>query len=210
MSERERESDPYWTDDVLLGEAPIQGEPSPVRLRLHVSEEPDHASNREELVPLAHRAGSRAYVHAKPYVSEPDITLSVGLFPTETARGAIGEVLSSDWVGLRQREIGRAQARFYPTDRLLVLWECFLEDPFRRDDPLHDPVLATLWTGFEGLLLARFPQTQRIATPSWEDLYERPAWQLFLGGQGYEVFSPGTFVKELVPRGGGEAEEAKP
>ena len=110
MSEREREIDPYWTEDLLLGEAQVQGEPSLVRMRLHVSEEPYHASNREELVPLAHRTGFRTYVHAKPYVSEPSIDLTVGLYPTETEQGAIGEVLASDWVGMRQREIGQAQA----------------------------------------------------------------------------------------------------
>jgi hypothetical protein len=192
MHEREHDTDPYWTDDFLLAEAPVQGEPSAVRLRLH---------RAEELVPLAHRTGTRAYVHAKPYVLEPELTLSVGLYPAETDQGAIGEVLSSDWVGMRQREIGQAQAWFYPADRLLILWECFLEDQFRHDDPLHDPALAAFWTGFEGVLLARFPQTRRIATPSWEDLYERPAWQLFLGGQGYEAFSPGAFVKELSPAG---------
>ncbi len=73
MSEREREIDPYWTEDRLLGEAVVQDESSLVRLRLHVSDEPYHASTREELVPLAHRTGSRTYVHAKPYVSEPSI-----------------------------------------------------------------------------------------------------------------------------------------
>ena len=109
------------------------------------------------------------------------------------------EVLSSDWVGMRQREIGQAQAWFYPADKLLILWECFLEDRFRQEDPLHDPALATIWTGFERTLLARFPGTQRIATPSWEDLYERPAWQQFLGDQGFLPFSPGCFVKELDP-----------
>ena len=41
----------------------------------------------------------------------------------------------------QQREIGQAQAWYYPADHLLVLWECFLEDPFRQDEPTADELL---------------------------------------------------------------------
>jgi hypothetical protein len=57
-------------------------------------------------------------------------------------------------------------------------------------------VLTTVWSGFERVLTRWFPQAERIATPSWEDLYERPAWQQFLAGQGYEPFTPGCFAKQ--------------
>jgi hypothetical protein len=87
-----------------------------------------------------------------------------------------------------------------------MLWECYLNDVVRQENPLTDQALATVWTGFEGLLRGRFPTAERIATPSWEDRYERPAWQQFLGGQGYEPFTPSCFVKDLTaPTGSRQA-----
>ena len=130
------------------------------------------------------------------------ITLSIGLYPTPTESGTIGEVVDSTWEGIRHREIGTAQAWWYPADRVLMLWECYLNDDVRQEDPLTEQVLVMVWTGFEGALRDRF------ATPSWEDLYERPAWQQFLAGQGFEPFTPGCFVKELA--GGGSAPSAQP
>ena len=167
-----------------------------VRLRLHVSE--DRFRGRETLYPLAHPNASRTYIHAKPYVLEPEIVLGIDLFPAPVLDGAVGTVRSASWEGMRHRVVGNAQAWHYPADRLLVFWECFLEDRVRHADPLRDPLLATVWTGFERLLRDRFPATERIATPSWEDFYERPAWQQFLGDQGFLPFSPGCFVKNLT------------
>jgi hypothetical protein len=84
MTERERpeqnDEDDYWGHDVLLGEARLGRETSTVRLRLHLSEEPYHL--REALFPLAHPTGGRTYVHGQPYVLEPQITLSFGLYRT--------------------------------------------------------------------------------------------------------------------------------
>ena len=54
-----------------------------------------------------------------------------------------------------------------------MLWECYLTDPNRQVDPCDDPILKLVWTGFERLLLARFPATGRLVTPSWEDIVRR-------------------------------------
>ena len=81
-----------------------------------------------------------------------------------------------------------------------MLWECSLFDQWRQVDPVNDPALAGVWRGFEGELLARFPRAQRVATPAWEDLYERPAWQAFLTRQGCEPAPPGVLVKGLGER----------
>jgi hypothetical protein len=130
-------------------------------------------------------------------VLEPDITLTIGVFPTPTDRGVIGKVERSDWEGMRHREIGNAQAWYYPGDRLVVLWECYLNDWCRQENPVTDPALSTVWAGFEGLVRDRFAEAARIVTPSWEDLYEKVDWQQFLAGQGYEPVSPKAFGKEL-------------
>ncbi|MGH2530923.1 MAG: hypothetical protein ACRDJW_01335 [Thermomicrobiales bacterium] len=198
MTEREPiidNDDAYWGHDVVLGEARIGRETSTVRMHLHVSDEPYYL--REELLPLRHKSGDRAYVHGRPYVLEPEIRLTVDLYPTPTQDGAVGTVASSEWEGMRHREIGNAQAWYYPADHLLVLWECYLFDFARQKEPIGDTALRLVWTGFEETLLNRFPDAARIATPSWEDIYERPAWQQFLAGRGYEPFSPGCFVKKL-------------
>jgi hypothetical protein len=143
------------------------------------------------------RSGTRRYVHARPYVLAPDITLTVSLFSTPRETGAIGDVVAASWEGMRHVEIGQAQAWYYPADRLLVLWECYFFDRWRLADPVHDPALAALWDGFAQHLVTRFPETTCIATPSWEDLYERPAWQAFLTLHGYALATPGAFAKEL-------------
>ena len=189
-------NDRSWTDDLAIGELPLLGETPTVRLRLHIADEPHRG--RESLYPLAHQDGPRTYVHARPYVLEPAITLAIDLSPAPNATGVIGEVVEAAWAGMRHREIGNAQAWYYPRDRVLVLWECVLEDWLRHDDPRTDRALGGIWAGFERVLRGRFPAATRIATPSWEDLYERPTWQQFLGDQGYALFSPGCFVKDLA------------
>ncbi len=193
---RERETpDPYWSDVLLLGEVPLPNGVSLVRLRLHHSEEPYDRRNVAELAPLTHPVGTRGYVHAQPYVLEPEITLTIGLFPAPRDASVIGEVVDSSWEGMRHVEIGRAQAWHYPADRLLVLWECYLFDRWRLADPVQNPALNALWQGFECELLVHFPTAERLATPSWEDIYERPAWQTFLRQQGNAPATPGAFVK---------------
>lgn len=194
MKERQCDQEPYWSDDVLLGEVRWPQETALVRLRLHQSEEVYHGRNVAELIPLSQPTGTRTYIHARPYVLEPAITLTVGLSPTPQETGVIGAVVDSSWEGMRHVEIGQAQAWYYPADRVLVLWECYVFDRWRSADPLQDPGLNTVWQGFEVELLSRFP-ADRIATPSWEDLYERPAWQKFLSQRGYVPATTMAFVK---------------
>lgn len=195
MTEREQEPPPFWQQDVLIGEAPVRGERTSIRLRVHTS--PERYGGREELYPLTQRRGERLYVLAKPYILEPQITLSIGLYPTPTARGAIGEVVGSEWEGMRHQDIGNAQGWCYPADRLIVLWECYLVDAFRQEEPTGDEALLACWTGFERVLLERLPGAERIVTPSWEDIYERASWQAFLRSQGYGPFSQRAFLKAI-------------
>jgi hypothetical protein len=142
----------------------------------------------------------RIYVMARPYILEPDYQISVGLYQQPSQERAIGEVTSSDWVGMRQREVGQGQAWFYPEDHTLVLWECFLEDWYRKADPRTDDNLKTIWLGFEGFLLRTLlQQVDHIATPSWEPLYDeyKQAWQEFLEELGYNRIGPRAFGKNV-------------
>lgn len=192
MSNPEREPAPYWHEDVAIGEGRFYRDIYTIRARLHT--ETERFSRRDEIIPLSEPTGRRVYVHAKPYILLPDITLTVALSERPELSGAIGEVLGSEWTGMRQEEIGQAQAWCYPTDRLLVLWECFLEERHRRDDAAADSTHAALWTSFEHLLLTRFPDTERLVT-TWEDLYDRSDWHAFLSAQGYEQAAPAAFLK---------------
>src|SRR5919199_5147868 len=118
--ERDSERDPYWTEDTSLFEGSFRyfrGSPSIVRCRIHVDEEAyrlDAADLESSLI--AQKAGSRSYVLLKPYVLEPDISLTVGLYAGQTSDQAVGEVLASEWEGMRQRDIGQAQAWHYAAE----------------------------------------------------------------------------------------------
>jgi hypothetical protein len=189
----EREEPPYWQEDIALGEGRFyRGEPYGIRMRLHTTTE--RYGGRDELVPLTHPGGERVYVHGKPYILVPDITLTIGLYERPEDAGAVGEVTDAEWSGMRHEDIGQAQAWYYPADRLIVLWECYADDRHRGEDPARDETLTTLWTGFEDWLSDRFPEAARIVT-TWEDIFDRQQWQAFLTSRGYAQESPAAFGK---------------
>ena len=99
----------------------------------------------------------------------------------------MGKIVRSEQVGTHQQLIGKAQAWYYQPDRTLILWEAFLERAYCRRDNPDDPNLHELWRGFERFLLQRFPQTQRIATPSWEPLYDTDPGRRFWPARLYPV-----------------------
>lgn len=183
---------PYWTEDVAIGEGHFWREDYTIRLKAHVSTE--RYREREILCPDVQLAGERIYVHAKPYVLVPDITLTVALHPEPTEVGAIGEVASSDWVGMRHIEVGNAQAWHYPADHTLILWECY-PSQLTGEHPREDTTWRALWTGFERFLLERLSGVQRIVTPASDPGYDRAVWHDFLRSLGYDELSPAAFVK---------------
>lgn len=86
----------------------------------------------------------------------------------------------------------------YPANRAIVLWECFLGDRYREDDPLADRAFRQVWRGVEGALVARSPGAGRILA-TWEDSYDRPVWRRFLDGLGYQQTGPASFMKAASP-----------
>lgn len=193
---------PFWTHDEEIGEGHFFDHQFTIRLKAHVSRERYNRTEGAEIVPLQHKNGTRIYVMAKPYILEPDYRLTIGLYPQPTKQGAIGEVTGSDWVGMRQRDVGQAQAWLYPQERTLILWECFLEDRYRQEDPRSDENLKAVWSGFESFLLRTLPQPiERIATPSWEPLYDqdKEIWPRFLEGLGYARIGNRTYGKSAKP-----------
>lgn len=196
MKEQGQNQEEYWQTDEAIGEARFPGEPTTIRLWVHTAVEA--YGGRGEIFPLRQPTGRRDYVQAQAYILEPDIRLAVGLYPQPAEQGAVGEVLSSQWESMRQWEIGACQGWYYPAEKTAVLWEAFLFDGFNNQpDPRQDEALATLWDGFERLLLERFPEATRVVTPDWEDIYELALWQGFLRMRDYEYFNERAFLKEV-------------
>src|SRR5918992_3762090 len=155
------DTDPYWTNNLILGEGDVQGHKSLIRLHLHRSEETfEHTLG--EIFPLSTRRGKRTYFHAKPYILIPRMTLTIGLTKPKAGSREIGRVIGSDVTKLQEREIGNAQAWYYPKDKALVLWECYLFEPYRTKDSRKDSLLSAVWQGFEDALLKELPDASRI------------------------------------------------
>jgi hypothetical protein len=188
--------DPYWTYNLVIGEADVQGHKSLIRLHLHQLEE-TYERTIGELFPLSSRRGKQTYFHAKPYILIPRMTLTFGLTPPKADSGEIGRVIGSDVTKLQEREIGNAQAWYYPGEKALVLWECYLFEPYTQKDPLKDPLLDTVWQGFEKALLKELPDTAKIYT-TYEPIYERPVYESFLAKHGYRPIEKVAFVKEVT------------
>ena len=194
MNTHHAELDSYWNTNKVLGDGIIDGERALIRLKLHHSQE--RYFHREELFPIATPSGTRTYFHAKPYILIPDMTLTFAPYRHPAPDGSIGKVINTDVTKLKPRDIGNAQAWYYPTEKALVLWECFLEAPYRQKDPRADKLHTFLWQGFEQTLRHQLPDVTRIYT-TFEPLYEWPAFTQFLESQGYHPSGPVAFVKEV-------------
>jgi hypothetical protein len=187
--------DPYWTHTRMLGEGDVEGHKALIRLHLHRSEEQTY--HTETLFPLAIKRGDRrTYFHAKPYILIPQMTVTVGLTKPKAESDEIGRVIGADVTKLQEQEIGNAQAWYYPKDKALVLWECYLFDPYRTKDSRKDSLLSAVWQGFEDALLKELPDASRIYT-TYELIYDRPVFKTFLCEMQYRPREKAVFVKEV-------------
>ena len=129
--------------------------------------------------------------------------MTVGLYPKPKQYAdqdeAIGETLSTYVKGMRPHQIGNAQAWYYPQDRMIVIWECFLDAQMRNVTSLtEDQHMPKLWRGFEQWLVKQFPQSELISTP-FNDPIARSIeeYQTFLRSLGYEPVAQAAFGKTL-------------
>jgi hypothetical protein len=197
--EHEQSAEEYWTVDEAIGEVVLwHGEPSTLRLQAHIAEELYRQGPSAEIIPLRHPLGVRTNLNARAYVLVPDIRLDVRPNAAPARSDPAGIVHASTWEGMKAERIGSAQAWYYHEDRALILWECFLEDRYRGDNPAEDPNAYALWEGFERFLIGRFPQARTIATTSDENLYELAQYQAFLGSMGYRELHDQAFGKDLT------------
>ena len=100
--------------------------------------------------------------------------------------------------GVRERQIGSAQAWYYHEDKTIELWECFIFDMFRKHPLVDDPHMHKLWQGFERWLREQFPQTSRIVSPHFDPIARTPEeYQTFLRLLGFKPVAKAAFGKQL-------------
>jgi len=170
MKEKEP-SQTYWSKDIFGAEIERNGGVVVVRFKIHQQKE-KYWNSSNEIIPLSERRGERVYFHNRPYIP-------------------YGQGFMSE------QPIGQAQAWYYPSSSTLVLWECFLHEWVRGENPLEDKLLSGVWDAWENFIGAECPGAERIATPSWEPVYPTEVWRKFLRDKGYRPFNQRAYVKKL-------------
>lgn len=196
--------DDFWTHETPLFHGSFryyQNKSQPVRGKIHVSHE-RYSHLDHEIVPIAAPKGERTYIMLHPYVFEPEIILTVGLHenPKQYAdqESPIGEVISSRQEGIREKEVGNAQAWYYPQDKTIVLWECYLYSYVRDHPLLEDENMKQLWKGFEKWLVKQFPEASKIVTPFNDPIAQTiDEYHQFLRSLDYEPVAKAAFGKLL-------------
>jgi hypothetical protein len=196
--------DDFWTERLLFFTAQFPSyyrEPQQVHGRIHTSDERYFAGSHE-IIPLSQRRGHRTYVMMHPYVREPKLTFTVGLYtkPKQYAdqESPIGEVIGSIHDGFRETQVGNAQACYYHADKTIVLWECFFYDQFRKHPFPTDTNMQKLWQSFEDWLIKQFPQASTLATPFHDPIaHSIEEYQAFLKSLGYSPLVQGVFGKRI-------------
>jgi hypothetical protein len=197
--------DEFWTEHTPLFTAQFPSsstKPQKVWGRFHISGERYRASSHE-IIPLSEKAGKRTYVMMQPYVREPKLTITVGLYdkPKQYADqdSAIGKTIGQPTQqGFSEAQAGNAQAWYYHSDKTIVLWECFFDSRFRKHPLPEDINMQKLWKGFEDWLIRQFPQAKTLATPFNDPIAESSEeYQAFLKILEYSPFAEAAFGKQI-------------
>jgi hypothetical protein len=205
MKEHEHEEkDDFWSARHYLFTAKFPTyytQPQKVWGRFHTSEE-QYTDSRDEIIPIKEKKGKRTYVMMQPYVREPNLTLTIGLYdkPKQYAdqESSIGKVIGSRQEGFKEVQVGNAQAWYYHTDETIVLWECFFNKRFMKHPLLTDTNMQHLWKRFELWLVKKFPKASTLATPFNDPIAKSTdEYQSFLKKLGYFPIAQAAFGKKL-------------
>jgi hypothetical protein len=197
--------DDFWTERLPFFAAQLPAyyrKPQQIHGRFHTSDE-EYSPSRHEIIPLSERRGQRTYVLMQPYVLQPKLTFTVGVYnrPKQYAdqESPIGKVIGAPQAqGFREVEVGNAQAWYYPAEKTIVLWECFFYDDFRKHPMATDTNMLNLWKGFERWLLRQFPNTETLATTTHDPIAETiEEYQTFLKSLGYSPLFKTAFGKKV-------------
>jgi hypothetical protein len=206
MKEHEQEGkDDFWTVRTPLFTAQFPTyytKPQKVWGRFHTSEE-QYFETASEIIPLEHRKGKKTYIMMHPYVPEPKLTLTIGLYkkPKQYAdqEDIIGKTIGTpQHNGFREAQLGNAQAWYYHEDKTIVLWECFFDGKFHKRPFSKDTNMQSLWKSFEHWLIKKFPKASILATPFNDPIAESiEEYQTFLKTLGYSPIAQAAFGKKL-------------
>lgn len=193
--------DSFWTEhaELFQGIFPYyRNTPYAVHAKFHRSEE-QYRDVNHEIVPVSQPKGTRTYVMMHFYTIEPDVYITFNVKPKVYADlgEVLGNVQSSEVKGLREQQIGNAQAWYYPADRTIVLWECFFDRHFRGTALTQDTNMNALWQHVEYALKDFFPDSTRIVTPFSDPLFTTEEYQTFLRTLGFEPVAKAAFGKML-------------
>jgi hypothetical protein len=195
--EESRIEAPFWHLDEELGELELRERPSgpdiyTVRLKAHTATGPYLAN--QQLYRLQHD-GTQHELSGKAYILVPDVTLTVGLFPSPQSSGAIGTVTESAWQGMRHHDIANLRGLYYAEDHAIGIWE--VDAWGRLDEFTH----GRLWQLFEAFLLHRFPQAQRMYSDDAGPGESTKRNRTFLATLGYShvIGSHRIWEKEVRP-----------
>jgi hypothetical protein len=199
--------DGFWTYDIPLFDGSFRyyrNTLRPVRGKIHASEETYRLDSFEQDIrPIGTLKSTRTYIMMYPYVLEPILTFTVGLYskPKQYAdqEAAIGQTHGgSKQEGVREVQIGSSQAWYYHQDKTIELWECFLDSVFRTHPFVHDPHMKKLWQALEAWLIRQFPQATQIVTPYNDPIaHSTEEYQTFLRSLGYTPVAKAAFGKCL-------------
>ena len=176
--------------------------PQKVWGRFHTNDE-QYINSPHEIIPIKEKKGQRTYVMMQPYVLEPKLTLTIGLYdkPKHFAdqNSAIGKTIGTpQHQGFREAQVGNAQAWCYHQDKTIVLWEGFFESRFRKQPLIDGPNMRQLWRGCEHWLIKQFPNAITLATPFNDPVAESiDEYQAFLKLLGYSPIAQAAFGKLL-------------
>jgi hypothetical protein len=197
--------DDFWTERLPFFTAQFPTyyrKPQQLHGRIHTNEEKYEAS-RYEIIPIRERKGKRTYVMMQPYVLEPKLTPTVGLYvnPKRYAdqESSIGETIGAPQVqGLQEAQVGNAQAWYYHRDKTIILWECFFDSRFHKHPFATDTNMQQLWRSFERYLVQKFPKAVTLATPFNDPIADSiEEYQAFLKTLGYSPIEEAAFGKKV-------------
>jgi hypothetical protein len=170
-----------WGIDDELAQLPMSecGETTSYSVRIKARVDRSEYHGKRELYPLFQDHGTKLDLTARAYILIPALTLEADVFDSELSSGAIGNVVSSRWEGMKHHEIARLRSLYYQEENALAIWEI---DDFDRLDIVSR---ITLWQGFEHFLVHHYPKATRIYADDAEPGHNTADNQKFLEALGY-------------------------
>ena len=153
--------DDFWTERLPFFTAQFPTyyrKPQQVHGRVHTSDERYFDGSRPEIIPLTQRSGTRTYILMHPYVLEPKLTFTVGLYnkPKHYAdqESPIGEVIGSPHMRAFERyRLAMHKRGTTPPIKRLSSGSVSLMSRFRKHPLPTDANMQKLWQAFERYLL---------------------------------------------------------